>query len=141
MSGRRHSLLSPGDRAVAACISRIAMSNPFAPERIECERELLGGDYDTTVETWNLWPDLEGRDPNVAAAVQRATELLRTLRRRLDDADVAATDDELALYEDVALFALYYRFHDELADLVARAARGDGPAHAPFYPAFRRAAT
>jgi len=133
-------LLTPKDRAAAQCISRLSLCNPFLADRIACERQLLGDDYDASAATWNLSPALEGDDPNVEAVVGRATELARRLRRRLDDPAVQPVDDELQLYEDVVLLVLYYRFHERLRDMVASAATSGGPARAPFYADFRREA-
>jgi transcriptional regulator with AAA-type ATPase domain len=133
-------LFTKKDRAMAECISRLSLCNPFLPERIACERQLLGDAYDERVGTWNLGPRIDGDDPNVDLVVERATALAQRLRLRLDDAARAPSQQDLQLYEDVVLLVLYYRFHDDLRVMVERAAACNEPAPAPFYPEFRRVA-
>ena len=47
-------LLKPGERRVLQAVAKLSYCNPFLPERIDCERELLGGDYTETALAWNL---------------------------------------------------------------------------------------
>ncbi|HEX6811241.1 MAG TPA: sigma 54-interacting transcriptional regulator [Planctomycetota bacterium] len=133
-------LWKPAERRTLETLAKLSYSNPFLPERIDCERELLGDAYQKTELAWNLWPGLEQDDANVAAVCARADALAASLRERLLDRDVPAGADELQLYEELVLFVLYYRNSEAFSDLItaAIAATSARPARAPFFQDFRR---
>ncbi|HEX5054442.1 MAG TPA: sigma 54-interacting transcriptional regulator [Planctomycetota bacterium] len=133
-------LLNADDRRTLQATAALSYCNPFLPERIACERELLGGDYTATTMAWNLWPGLEQDDPNVAACCARANRLADTLRERLLDAGATASAADLQGYEELVLFVLYYRHSNAFADLIDKAAAASSarPTPARFYQDFRR---
>ncbi|HZN37906.1 MAG TPA: sigma 54-interacting transcriptional regulator [Planctomycetota bacterium] len=133
-------LLRPGERRTLQAVAKLSYCNPFLPERIDCERLLLGEDYTKTALAWNLSPGLEQDDPNVAAICARAETLAAGLRERLLDGDVPADADELQLYEELVLFVLYYRNSAAFAELIGKAlaATGARSTRAAFYEGFRR---
>src|SRR5688572_8777657 len=128
------------ERSTLQGLARLSYCNPFLPERIDCERDLLGEDYTKTALAWNLWPGLEQDDPNVNAICARADALAAGVRERLLDREVPADADELQLYEELVLFVLYYRNSAAFADLITKAiaATGARSSRAPFYQDFRR---
>ena len=110
--------LTPADRAFLEQISAIAACNPFLPERIEADKELLGSEYvDEQPFRSVSYDDPYGRGVNYS----RTTELLETtvasLRERLA-AGAEASERALTLYEDAALSLLYRRHVDSLQEVV-----------------------
>ena len=49
--------LKPDERKLLEAISKINYVNPFLPERVQCEREALGDDFDESKADWNLLGD------------------------------------------------------------------------------------
>jgi hypothetical protein len=117
---------------LAVAISRLAHANPFLPERIECERLVLGGEFTPGDPVWTARPDREVQNPNVTRIGERATDLAERLRARLT-ADTIAADADKLLYEDVVLYVLYTRYENDLLDLVSKAGGPDGNRRLPFF--------
>jgi transcriptional regulator with AAA-type ATPase domain len=130
------------ERRFAAAVARIAYENPFAPGRIESEREALGKAFTESGAVWS--PDgahlgsfpFHPERPNVIELRERSFALAHELRRRLDGARGELSRDELELYEDTCLYALFSRYEFYLFELATSES-----AHSrkvAFYPEFKR---
>lgn len=97
------------DTRIARGVSRISGSNPFLPERIDAERETLGEEYVPIETQWHARGGSYLEIPNVALLSRLSTETAERVRQRLVDGE-SASPDELRLYEDAFLFALYHEF-------------------------------
>jgi transcriptional regulator with AAA-type ATPase domain len=104
---------SPADLEFTQAISRLAYCNPFLPERIECERAALAEQFVNVDVVWNVATDWEGNRPNIGRLQQRTEEVSARLRDRLV-AGERASPREIHLYEDLAIYLLYYRVHEPL---------------------------
>ncbi len=105
-------LMRGKERAIAEAMSRLTAVNPFLPQRIDFEREVLGRRFVKTREVWNVDTELGGLNPNLARIDEHLQELLPILRERLARGE-SATDEELELYEDLVMYALYAAYADE----------------------------
>jgi hypothetical protein len=103
------SLLSDAERSFAEAVSRLANVNPFVPERIEGERRALGDEHVPFDAVWHSRGDAAGENPNEARIVERSASLVEAVRARLAGGG-RGTSEELALYQDVVLHLLYYRY-------------------------------
>ena len=125
--------IASDDRTLAEAISRLTYCNPFLPERIECEQQALG---DAFVPGGTLWHATGSPEPppNVFALRERAGALAERLAARLAKEPRPSAED-LQLYEDVVIYALFARFDDDFHGLIdERAATGS----VPFYRKFRQ---
>ena len=104
---------SSADLATAQAISQLAFCNHFLPERIECERALLGEQFVETDGVWSLSKDWDGNRPNIGRIKDKVESFATKLRDRLA-AGERPGDKELVLYERVAVYLFYYRVHDPL---------------------------
>jgi hypothetical protein len=109
------------ERRFAEAVSRIAYANPFSPERIEAERLALGNEFSEEA-SWSAYrAHLDaGRgpeSPNVVRLRDRSWHAALEARGRLDAARGSLVDPELALYEDLALYALFARYEPDLYEL------------------------
>lgn len=130
------------ERRFARAVSRIAYDNPFSPERIESERDALGGAFSENAEVWS--PDgahltsqqFHRERPNVIALRDLSWQTAQALRARLDSTRGDLSDADLMLYEDLCLYALFARYELNLYELSideSATARKVG-----FYAAFKR---
>ncbi len=129
--------LSPDQRRLLQAGSQLAYCNPFLPERIAIERGILGAEF---IEGETVWSQQVADPEKPRANVLRLTELMEqtmdTVRRQLDSG-VAASAQELALYEDTALHTLYLRWWPRFFEANAAAASGKpNPARWRFYSHF-----
>src|SRR5215208_4791384 len=112
---------SSDERQRAGALARVIYCNPFLPERLECEREALGADFVETDIAWNVGSDpLTGR-ANIVTLHRRAEETAAALRQRLAErkgAAASATPQELAVYEDLVMYLLYYRNKEVFEQLI-----------------------
>ena len=123
----------------AEALVRLGYCNPFSPERIAYEREILG---DTFVDTDPAWHKRTGEAavrPNINLMTAVAEEIANGARARLREGH-AAGDGECALYENVVLYLLFNRYERvfrEYIQAAPNAAAGD-PRPMPFYDTFCR---
>jgi DNA-binding NtrC family response regulator len=122
--------LSRGERSFLESLSRLATANPFLPERIELEREILKGDFEEVSPVWSK--RLDRQNPNVVKLASRAEAAVSSIRERLGS-DGTLSPEDGRLYEELVLYVLYYRFEDDL-----RRAMNDPAVR--FYDAFCREA-
>lgn len=104
------SLLHPAQRQTIEAASRLAYCNPFLPERVELERAALGPEFVEGEPVWSYRVDQPGPRENVWRIYRKLEPLLEDARRRLHGGG-AASDRELALYEDAVLYFLYTRYY------------------------------
>ena len=105
-------LFTEAESTLARAVGALTAGNPFLPERLEAERAALGDAFDPAGTLWHS-PDEPEPAPNVVQIAERATALADTIRDRLAD-EVRPRADELALYEDLVLYALYERHQHAL---------------------------
>jgi transcriptional regulator with AAA-type ATPase domain len=137
-----HMFLRSDERRFAAAISRIAYDNPFSPERIESERIALGREFADSGSVWA--PDgahlaaqqFHRERPNVIRLRDLSWHTALALRSRLDERRAELNPEELLLYEDLCLYALFARYELSLYELVVDESGQQRRAH--FYPAFKR---
>jgi transcriptional regulator with AAA-type ATPase domain len=111
--------MTADEHRLAECVVRLAYANPFLGERIECEREILGGDHAAGRRFWHM----DQGSAHVGAIQERVEPLVEALGRKLGDgARVPA--EELRLYRDVVLYWLYIRYQDEFLELLERPDHG-----------------
>jgi hypothetical protein len=133
-------LFSANDRRFAAAVSRVAYANPFSPARLEAEREALGDEFSEEA-SWSAYrAHLDaGRGPesaNVTRLRDRSWRSALEARARLESGRAALGDKDLALYEDLSLYALFARYEPDLYRLAV-----DESAQNPkltSYAAFKR---
>lgn len=114
------SLLPSRDWQVAEAIAEIGYVNPFLPERIELEKKALGKAFVYFQPFLQYRPDRSVSDmfPNATALRQRSAELLENMRDKLI-AHEPATERELEVYQNLALYQLYARYMSTILDLPA----------------------
>jgi transcriptional regulator with AAA-type ATPase domain len=100
------------ERAIAEAMSRLTAVNPFLPERIAFEQEVLGDAFVGTRQVWSVDAKLDGMNPNLEALEATGRQLLDDARARLAGGTVP-TSEEQQLYEDLVLYRLYAGFTDD----------------------------
>jgi transcriptional regulator with AAA-type ATPase domain len=129
-------LLTVSERAFLEAVSRLAYVNPFLPDRIDLEREVLGPDFREGESVWRLQvetPEIPAANP--VEITQRVDAMVGGLRQKLAEG-TPATADELALYEDAALYALFYRYYDTFVSVITEADEKPSSDRFAFYSDF-----
>jgi transcriptional regulator with AAA-type ATPase domain len=103
-------LFSAGERSLAKTLAGIAFGNPFAPKRIDQEREMLGPEFvdNGPVIVIRSGASYDALFPNVSKLHRRAESLTESAQQRLRSG-YGPTEDEQSVYEDVACYVLYNR--------------------------------
>lgn len=99
-------LWSGTERRQAEAIVKLATVNPFAPERLEAERAVLGDRYREFQQVWSAQDDLPEESPNVREIATLAEALAG---KAVDRAGRGAADRELELFRVLSLYAAYER--------------------------------
>jgi hypothetical protein len=126
-------LLTDRERETLEAISGLALGNPFGPERLKWERQVLGDAFTPFDVVWHARG--EARNPNVPRIQERAEELAAAMRERLSGERPGRED--LGLYRDLVLYLLYGRYQEPLYGLIEEAKAGERPGRVPFYRGFR----
>src|SRR2546425_1359943 len=95
-------LLSPSQRKLLEAVSRLGSANPFLPERVECERAVLGSEFVEGEPVWSYRVEHPEPRANVWRIMERIAPLLEQLRARLSEG-VEAREADLGLYTDAVL--------------------------------------
>lgn len=115
-------IFSPTERRFAEAVGKLAHCNPFLPDRIECEREALGAEFDSRDADWNVRPGDTIDHPNLDRVLALSQTLLDQARERLSRRaarfDSKAMGAERDLYEDLLLMVLYHRYRRGLDALI-----------------------
>ena len=111
-------LLTQRDARLAERLVQLAFGNPFLPERVEREREVLGEDFSDRGDVWSHHADGFDDSPNFHALMVLTETLVEKMQVKLR-ARVDTTADELRVYEDLASFLMYYEFRDELKRMMS----------------------
>lgn len=107
--------LARKEREQLEAVSRLAYCNPFLPERVACERAVLGADFVEGEPVWSYRADQPGPRENVGRVYRRLETLANELRARLA-ADSQPRENDLVLYEDCVLHLLYTRYYSNFFD-------------------------
>src|SRR5881396_3759589 len=83
-------------------VSRLAYANPFLPERVECERAVLGAEFIEGEAVWSYRAENPEPRANIWRIAARLEPLLEDLRTRLR-AGARTNANDLVLYEDAVL--------------------------------------
>lgn len=114
-------LLTPEERTLLRAVSMLAYCNPFAPERIDAERAILGADFVEGEPVWSMRVDApDAIRVNNARVSERVEREVRTVRERLAKGAVA-TEHDLLLYEDAVLLILFDRYQRRFYDAIVQA--------------------
>ncbi len=132
-------LFESSDRRFAESFSRLVTSNPFLPEWVGRERELLGSDYREAprVYAWHPGWTPDSAHANLGEVGDRVDRLVDRARQRLAEGRAAA-EKERVLYADLALYRLYRHHALPLDGLIAEPGPGKPPAAAAVWEAFRK---
>jgi transcriptional regulator with AAA-type ATPase domain len=132
------SIFDEGDRDLAVAIGELAATNPFLEERVRGEERVLGDDFVRGGRVWAVEANLLGDNPNLARLQHTAEALADRARKRLRRGPAPA-DDELPIYEELALYVLFYRYEKSFYDHIVGAFDPETePAPLPSYRRFER---
>lgn len=108
-------IFSPLDRTAAERLTRLAYTNPFLPERVNLERQILGRDFESAPPVLHREAGFrfDVLHPNIAKLNAVTRRVVERARERLL-ATPSPEAAELQLYGDVCLFSLYLLIETDL---------------------------
>ena len=109
-------LFRAAERRAIESLARLADCNPFAPEFVDGEREILGPDHAPAGAVWNLRTEPGAQSSGLERVGVVAERAARDARERLLRRP-SATADELRLYASLVIFTLYQRYADPLHEI------------------------
>ena len=75
-------LLTRSERTQLEAISKLAFCNPFLPDRVACERAVLGAEFVEGEPVWSYRADQPGPRENVWRVYRRLDALSTEIRTR-----------------------------------------------------------
>ena len=103
--------LSARERRFLSAVSRLGYCNPFLTERLQLEKEVLGGEFVDDGPVWRAQAaDPEATRPNVGAIQRKLERAVPEVQGRLaGSADVS--EEEFRVYEESVHYLLYQRYY------------------------------
>lgn len=98
------------DLSLLRMLADLAYCNPFSPERIDFERQILGPAFvDDSIAWSRKWESVPGERPNVLRLTELASQILERCRDRWHRNASSPTPQSLHDYWDVLTYVLIYR--------------------------------
>jgi len=113
-------VLTTEETAFAEAVGALTYCNPFLPERIEAEKVAAGAAFIPHGDVWSVKAGDDAEAPNIRTISAKVEKVTAAICARLHAVDAKPTRRELSLYRDLVVYTLYYRFVDELLELVKR---------------------
>ncbi len=130
--------LTQPERSFLEAVSKLASCNPFQPERVECEREALGEEFESGEPVWSMQvEDPERPRPNTWKIHARVESMAESLRERVLGGR-ASRERDLVLYEDAVLHLMYHRYVERFFANQADPAKTGAKKAWGFYAEFLR---
>ena len=126
--------MTSSQRPLLEGVSRLGYANPFLPERVECERAVLGDEFVKGEPVWSYRAEHPEPRANVWRILAKLEPVVEQLCGRLRSG-VAAREQDLALYEDAALQLLYQRCYPKFYE-AGFGSEQSNPARWRFYNEF-----
>lgn len=103
------------DRVTAEKLARLAYTNPFLPERINLERQLLGREFESAPPVLHRQAGFRSDllHPNIAKLNALTRGIVERARKRVFTTG-GSDESDLPLYGDVCLFSLYLMIETDL---------------------------
>jgi len=127
--------LEAPDLELARAVAALVACNPFVPERVEIERQILGADFREFGTVWHIDKAAE-RNPNLELLNERLEPLVERWRQVVvgerEGVGGSGVDPEVRrLYPDVVVYHLYNRYEADLRQLIESVVQGERKATAP----------
>jgi transcriptional regulator with AAA-type ATPase domain len=106
-------LFTTSDRQMLSAVAGLGYANPFLPERITFEKAALGREFQASGPVWSVSvKDPEATPPNVTALYKKLSGRIDRARDAMASAH-AASEEELAMYEESVHYLLYQRYYSQ----------------------------
>lgn len=128
--------LSDSEANLLEAVSRLNYCNVFLPERIECERQILGDAAVESPRVWSIRAGIENERANIERMSKLIEPLADDLHARLKQSKSPPSDAELTLYEDLVLCVLYHRYRDDFQEALTRMLAHGKSQRVAFYAKF-----
>ena len=114
------SVFSADERRVLSAIARLGYCNPFLPERMKLEQEVLGRDFVPAGPVWSASvSDPDAVRPNVPLIYGKLCDVIEQVRPRLASAPNPDVES-VAVYQDSVHYLLYQRHYTLFASAQSR---------------------
>lgn len=107
---------SANDHHLSALISQLAYCNPFVPERVAKEREILGAHFQDHGSVWHSHNPFSS-NPNIDRIQNLAATLLPKFRDYLKT-ERFFSESDYQKYVGLVFYCLYQKFENQLHDLL-----------------------
>jgi len=104
-------------RRLARSLGDLSFSNPFSAEQVQAEREILQDDYLGGGGALRIHPDAKNPLKNLDGLKHHARLVIYTARENLIRGK-EPIEDEMTVYEELALFVLFHRYRIQFEQVV-----------------------
>lgn len=111
-----NSWLNPTEAKLCQSLAKLAFCNPFLPERIKLEQEILDEAYQDHGSFWHA-RTLPLANPNIQHIQAKANQLANRLRKRIDEKGLPP-QKILASYHDMITLLLYQQYEPKFQTLL-----------------------
>ena len=131
-------LFTPAQRRLATAIARLGYVNPFLPERIEMERQLLGDDFTAGDDVWSLPRAVAAVNPNLPRLAALTKSLVQDASERLAGGREVRPSATSICTPTRCSTSLFDDFRLELQEMIEAGPRREGSTQAPCWRSLLR---
>lgn len=103
-------LFNARESALAKAIGSLNYTDPFSPERLARENEILGLKSVGECQVWHNTDGCSAVNDNLKPIFELTESLVNTLRRRIHQHPESPSPDELALYDQLVIYWLFEKY-------------------------------
>lgn len=108
--------LSTNDQQLFSRINELVNCNPFEPERLRCEKKILGSQFEGSEDSWHISMNPFGQRPNVTRILELSEELLEKSKMALQTSSFKKAD--IDAYHNLAYWVIYHQVNHKLEHLI-----------------------
>jgi len=132
-----HRFVDAPELEVLNAFQVLVEGNPFMPERVVAERQVLGPDHVSHGVVWHVDATSSGSNANEARLRDRGEAFAKELRGRLAQG-ARASDEQLAAYRSLVFFVLFERFREAFFGWIGQTDGDVGSGAGVLYGRYRR---
>ncbi|MBR0459352.1 MAG: sigma-54-dependent Fis family transcriptional regulator [Victivallales bacterium] len=127
-------LFRPEELRLARAIGRLTYLNPFTPERLEQERQILGKRAKRSTTVWHKIANNGSVTPNVEMIFALCKEFVGNLQSRFSAPDFQkASDEEMKVYDELVIYWLFEKYRLTMGEMMVE---HPNETYFPCYKAF-----
>lgn len=126
-------LFTEEEKRLAKAIGMLNYTDPFSPQRLQCEVEILGNRAAGGNRVWHNLNGGKSVNSNLTPIFELAGELVTRAHQRLRETKVSISKEETVIFDQLVIYWLFEKYRKAMCSLMENSPK---ETHYPFYKEF-----